>query len=93
MENELFKMVLKICQNAYLFLKKVDFCIFEPKNREVREHSSKAPYIFSSLKCTYMYLGKNHFNIISALSDRGHFLLRFSVHTIGNHCGEYEDPR
>ena len=34
-------------QNAY-FLQKVDFCIFEPKNREVIENSSKTPLNFSS---------------------------------------------
>ena len=32
--------------NAY-FLQKVDFCIFEPKNREVIENSSKTPLNFS----------------------------------------------
>ena len=41
-------------QNPYLI-----FCIFEPKNCEVIEKSSKAPLNFSPLKCTY--LGKNSF--------------------------------
>ena len=45
-------------QNAY-FLQKIDFCIFEPKNREVIENSSKPPLNFSPLQCTY--LGKNSF--------------------------------
>ena len=45
-------------QNAYFF-QKVDFCIFEPKNREVIEKSSKAPLSFSPIQCTY--LGKNPF--------------------------------
>ena len=40
-------------QNAY-FLQKVDFCIFEPKNREVIENSSKTPLNFSPLQCTYL---------------------------------------
>ena len=50
-------------QNAY-FLQKVDFCIFEPRNREVIENSSKTPLNFSPLQCTY--LGENHFNITRA---------------------------
>ena len=33
-------------QNAY-FLHDVDFCIFEPQNREVIENSSKTPLNFS----------------------------------------------
>ena len=45
-------------QNAY-FLQKIDFCIFEPKNREVIENSPKTPLNFSPLKCTY--LGENSF--------------------------------
>ena len=45
-------------QNAY-FLRKVDFCIFEPKNREVIENSSITPLNFSPLQ--YTYLGKNSY--------------------------------
>ena len=45
-------------QNAY-FLQKVDFCIFEPKNREMIENSAKTPLNFSALQCTY--LGKKSF--------------------------------
>ena len=45
-------------QNAY-FLQKFDFCIFEPKNREAIENSSKTPINFSSLQ--YTYLGKISF--------------------------------
>ena len=45
-------------QNAY-FLQKVDFCIFESKNREVIENSFKTPLNFIPLQCTY--LGKNSF--------------------------------
>ena len=45
-------------QNAY-FLQKFDFCIFEPKNREVIENSSKTPLNFSSL--LYTYMGKHSF--------------------------------
>ena len=50
-------------QNAYI-LQKVDFCIFEPKNHEVIENSSKTPLNFSPLRCTY--LGKIRFNITRA---------------------------
>ena len=45
-------------QNAN-FLKKVDFCIFEPKYREWIENSSKTPLNFSPLQCTH--LDKNSF--------------------------------
>ena len=45
-------------QNAY-FLQKFEFCIFEPKNREVMKISSKTPLNVSSLQ--YIYLGKNSF--------------------------------
>ena len=45
-------------QNTY-FRQKVDFCIFEHKNREVIENSSKTPLNFTPLQCTY--LGKNSF--------------------------------
>ena len=45
-------------QNAYL-LQKFEFCIFEPKNREVMKNSSKTPLNVSSLQ--YTYLGKNSF--------------------------------
>ena len=45
-------------RNAY-FLQKIDFCIFEPENREVIENSSKTPLNLSSLQ--YIYLGKNSF--------------------------------
>ena len=49
-------------QNPY-FLRKIDSCIliFEPKNCEVKENSSKAPLNFSPLKCTY--LGKKVISI------------------------------
>ena len=62
----------------YLFL-----FIFEPKNYVVTEISFKALLNFSPLECTY--LGKNHFNIISALSEKmklksGHLELWFSVY-------------
>ena len=40
-------------QNPY-FLQKFDFCIFEPKNCEVIEKTSKAPINFSPFKCTYL---------------------------------------
>ena len=57
--NHLYLNLIKNCtQNAY-FLQKVDFCIFEPKNREVIENSSKTPLSFSPLQSTC--LGKNSF--------------------------------
>ena len=37
----------KNCTQNPDFLQKVDFCIFEPKNREVIENYSKAPLNFS----------------------------------------------
>ena len=40
-------------QNVY-FLQKVDFCIFEPKNRKVIENPSKTTLNFSPLHCTYL---------------------------------------
>ena len=78
-------------QNAY-FLQKVDFCIFEPKNLEVIENSSKTPLIsFSPLQCTY--LGKNSFQYHLGLVRKkklksGYLELRFSVYdteTKNNH--------
>ena len=48
---------IKTALKTLNFLKKNDFCIFEPKNCEViTKTSSKAPHIWA----------KNHFNIISA---------------------------
>ena len=38
---------------------KVDFCIFEPKNREGIENSSKATLSSSPLQCTH--LGKKSY--------------------------------
>ena len=49
----------KNCTQNANFLQKVDFCIFEPKNREVIENSSKTSPNFSPLQCTYF--GKNSF--------------------------------
>ena len=39
----------KNCTQSAYFLKKNDFCIFEPKNCEVIENSYKTPLDFSSL--------------------------------------------
>ena len=49
----------KNCTHNACFIQKFDFCIFEPKNREVIENFSKTPLNFSSLQ--YTYLGKNSF--------------------------------
>ena len=69
-------------QNAY-FLQKVDFCIFEPQNREVIENSSKTPLNFSQLQCTY--LGENSFQYHLGLVSKKEiekWLLRTSVQCI-----------
>ena len=69
-------------QNAY-FLQKVDFCIFEPKNREVIEKSSKTPLNFSTLQCTH--LGKISFQYHLGLVRKKEiekWLLRTSVQCI-----------
>ena len=66
-------------QNTY-FLQKFDFCIFEPKNREVIENSSKTPLNFSSLQ--YTYLDKNSFQYHKDLVRKKEiekWLLRTSV--------------
>ena len=49
------------------FLKKIDFCIFNPKNFEVKENCSKTLLSVCPLKCTY--IGKNHFDFISVWSE------------------------
>ena len=60
------KSIKKKCsQNAQFLKKKVDFCIFEPKNCEVIENSSKAPLIFSQFERTY--LGKKSFQYYERL--------------------------
>ena len=69
-------------QNAYM-LQKFDFCIFEPKNREVIENSSKTPLNFSSLQ--YTYLGENSFQNHYGLVRKKEiekWLLRTSVQCI-----------
>ena len=69
-------------QNAY-FLQKVDFCIFEPQNRERIENSSKTPINFSLLQCTY--LGKNSFQYhwgLVRIKEIEKRLLRTSVQCI-----------
>ena len=52
-------------QNAY-FLQKIDFCIFEPKNREVIENSSKTPLNLSSLHI----LGQKFISIALRISQK-----------------------
>ena len=73
----------KICtQNAY-FLQKFDFCIFDPKNREVIENSSKTPRNFSSLQYTYSdkYSLQYHKGLVRKKKLKSGYLeLRFSVY-------------
>ena len=57
--NHLYLNSIKTALKTRIFFKKIDFCIFEPKNREVIENSSKTPLNFSPLQCTY--LGENSF--------------------------------
>ena len=71
-------------QNAY-FLQKIEFCIFEPKNREVIENSSKTPLNFSSLQ--YTYLDKKSFQFHKGLVRKKEiekWLLRTSVQCRAN---------
>ena len=56
---QLYLYLDKNCTQNAFFLQKDDFCIFEPKNREVIENSSKTPVNNSPLQC--IYLGKNSF--------------------------------
>ena len=76
--------------NAY-FLQKFNFCIFEPKNREVIENSSKTPLNFSSLQ--YTYLGKHSFQYHQGLVRKKEiekWLLRTSVQCIMIYQGHTE---
>ena len=57
--NHLSVNSIKNCTQTLIFFKKVDFCIFETKNRKVIENSSKAPLTYSQMQCTY--LGKHSF--------------------------------
>ena len=68
----------KNCTQSAYFLQKFDFCIFEPKIREVIEKSSKTPLNFSSLQ--YTYLDENSF--ISQKKEIEKWLLRTSVQCI-----------
>ena len=68
-------------QNTYL-PQKLYFCIFEPKNCEVIENSSKAP--LNLVPWNAHIWAKIHLNIISAKSEKmklksGHLELHFSV--------------
>ena len=75
----------KNCNQSAYFLQKVDFCIFEPKNREVIEKSSKTP--LNLVHCNAHTWAKIHFNITRAESEKknklksGYLELRFSVCT------------
>ena len=71
-------------QNAY-FLQKVDFCIFEPKNREVIENSSKTPLNFILVHYNGRTWAKIHFIITRAWLEKKEiekWLLRTSVKCI-----------
>ena len=57
--NHLYLISIKTALKAFVFFKKNDFWIFEPKSRQVIENSSKALLSFSPLQCTY--LGENSF--------------------------------
>ena len=56
---------INLIKTAIKMLQKVEFCIFEPKNCDVIENSSKTLLNFSPLKCTY--LGKNSFQYLEHL--------------------------
>ena len=67
----------KTALETLIFLKKLIFAFFEPKNREVIENSSKTPLNFSPLQCTY--LGKNSFQGLVRKKEIEKELLRTSV--------------
>ena len=52
--NLLYLKSIKTALKTLIFFQKVDFCIFEPKKREVIENFSKTPFNFSPLQCTYL---------------------------------------
>ena len=58
----------KNCTQMAYFVKKNDFCIFEPKNSELIQNSSIKPLNCSPLKCTY--LGKKSFKYHERLSQK-----------------------
>ena len=77
----------KTALKTLIYFKNLIFCIFEPKNCEVIENSSKAPLNFSPLKCKY--LAKKFISISLALAKSeemklksGHLELHFSVYLI-----------
>ena len=81
--NYLFLNSIKTALKTLIFLKKVDFCIFEPKNRKVIENSSKTPLNFLVHYRAHT-LAKIYFNITRAKSGKkklksGYLELRFSV--------------
>ena len=89
-----FKSTRQVCNNLHLksiktalktliFFKNFDFCILEPKNREVIEDSTKTTLSFSPLQCTY--LAKNSFQYHKGFVRKkklksGYLELRFSVY-------------
>ena len=90
--NDLYLNLKNCTQNAN-FLQKVDFCIFEPQNREVIENSSKTPLNFSPLQCTY--LGENSFQYHLGLVRKKEiekWLLRTSVQCISIPLNKQASP-
>ena len=65
--NHLNVNFIKNYSQNHFFVKKVDFCIFNPKNFEVKGNCSKTLLNVCQLKFTYT--GKNHFNFISVWSE------------------------
>ena len=61
--DQFYKFYKKKILSKPFFLKKVDFCIFNPKNVEVKENCSETPLIVCPLKCTY--IGKNSLCLVA----------------------------
>ena len=77
----------KTALKTLIYFKNLIFCIFEPKNCEVIENSSKAPFNFSPLKCKYLAKKLISISLALAKSEKmklksGHLELRFSVYEI-----------
>ena len=70
--------IRKNALKTLILFKILIFISLNRKNCEVIRNFSKAPLNSSSLKCTY--LGKNHFNIISAKSEKNEIESGHSVY-------------
>ena len=62
LQSSVLEFRIKTALKTLSFFKKLIFCIFELKNCEMIENSSKTPLNFSPLQCTY--LGKNSFQYL-----------------------------